>query len=218
MSSGRTHHRMSLAVIEGTFANVAACPETSIAQNTEMRRINQNRESGLTLSFRSAKRDRGSADFALPTHLTTATPLHSGARLKEAGVEHDLEDRMNRFAMATSAAAAVILAAGTVLAAPTAPTKATTAKAPAAKASVTKASTGKASTASTGPSNIDGKLLRVDVANHTVTTVDGQYYLVPQNINLDSFKAGDQISMSVEKDQYGTYHVKTIAEGGQKKG
>lgn len=118
---------------------------------------------------------------------------------------------MKKFVTTTSAAAAMILAASSVLAAaPTAPAKAVTAKASAAKASATKAST--------GATNISGKLLRVDVANHTVTTADGQYYLVPQNINLDSFKAGDQVSMSVEKDQYGTPHVKTIAEGDQKKG
>jgi hypothetical protein len=104
--------------------------------------------------------------------------------------------------MATSTVAAVILAASTAFAA-AAPAKAS-AKAPAKAAAAT--------------TSINGKLLRVDVANHTVTTVDGQYYLVPQDINLDGFKAGDQISMSVEKDQYGTYHVKTIAEGAQKKG
>jgi len=68
------------------------------------------------------------------------------------------------------------------------------------------------------PTNVNGKILRVDPANQTVTLDGGQYYMVPANIKLDGFKTGDQVTMSVEKDQYGIYTVKTITEAGQKKG
>jgi hypothetical protein len=63
------------------------------------------------------------------------------------------------------------------------------------------------------PTNVSGKILRVDPANQTVTLADGQYYMVPATIKLDGFKTGDQVTMSVEKDQYGIYTVKTITEG-----
>jgi Cu/Ag efflux protein CusF len=67
-------------------------------------------------------------------------------------------------------------------------------------------------------SSVSGKILRVDPANQTVTLADGQYYMVPASIKLDGFKTGDQVTMSVEKDKYGVFTVKTIAEAGQKKG
>jgi hypothetical protein len=75
-----------------------------------------------------------------------------------------------------------------------------------------------AGTALAAPSNVSGKILRVDVANDTVTLADGQYYIVPPTIKLDGFKTGDQITMSVDKDQYGIYHVKTITEADHKSG
>ena len=103
---------------------------------------------------------------------------------------------MKRVAVAASTVAAVVMATGLAWAAPAKP-------APAAAAPT---------------SDVSGKILRVDPANQTVTLDSGQYYMVPASIKLDGFKTGDQVTMSVEKDQYGIFTVKTIAEGDQKKG
>jgi Cu/Ag efflux protein CusF len=102
---------------------------------------------------------------------------------------------MERRAVVVGLAASLI--AGSALAAPT--------KAP-------------APTAAAATTSVSGKILRVDPANQTVTLTDGQYYMVPAAIKLDGFKTGDQVTMSVEKDQYGIFTVKTIAEAGAKKG
>jgi Cu/Ag efflux protein CusF len=52
-------------------------------------------------------------------------------------------------------------------------------------------------------SNVTGKILSVDVVNEVVTLEGGKYYMIPPAIKLDGFKAGDQVTISVDKDSEG---------------
>ena len=114
---------------------------------------------------------------------------------------------MNRRALIIGSAAAVFLAAGTAMAAPATSTPAKGS----GKAAPTKVNAkATADSAKAGPSNVSGKVLRIDVANRTVTLADGQYYNVPSAVNIDGVKAGDQVTMSVDKNQYGIFTVEKL--------
>jgi hypothetical protein len=69
-----------------------------------------------------------------------------------------------------------------------------------------------AATGTTKPTEVTGKIRSVDVVNEVVKLEDGQFYLVPPSIKLDGLKAGDQVTLSGDKDQYGRLEVKTLTK------
>ncbi len=88
---------------------------------------------------------------------------------------------MNKLTVATSWGVAVFMAATMAWAAPK----------PADAAGASKSS------------NVTGKIQSVDVVNDVVTLDSGKYYMIPPAIKLDGFKAGDQVTLSVDKDPQG---------------
>jgi Cu/Ag efflux protein CusF len=95
--------------------------------------------------------------------------------------QHYLEDTMNKLTVAAGWAAAVLMAANMAWAAPK----------PADAAGPSKSA------------NVTGKIQSVDVVNEVVTLDSGKYYMIPPAIKLDGFKAGDQVTISVDKDAQG---------------
>ena len=62
------------------------------------------------------------------------------------------------------------------------------------------------------PLEVTGKIRAVDVVNQVIKLENGQFFLVPSSINLSDLKAGDQIILSGDKDQYGSLQVKTVSK------
>jgi Cu/Ag efflux protein CusF len=95
--------------------------------------------------------------------------------------QHHLEDNMNKLTVATSWAMAVLMVTNMAWAAPKS----------ADATGVSKAS------------DVTGKIHSIDIVNEVVTLESGKYYMIPPAIKLDGFKAGDQITISVDKDSQG---------------
>jgi len=60
--------------------------------------------------------------------------------------------------------------------------------------------------------DVTGKIRSIDTRAHEIVLQDGQYYLVPVDINLNSFKVGNMVTVTIHQYHDGLNYVVSMAK------